>query len=201
MKVTAFLLYLGASVALIYAIEHGIDRPAEFTPRAAVIDAALIAAFILQHSLMARRGVNRAVYVLVSSLAVAAMCLLWQPLGGVVWRLDGAARWGMWGVSAAAWIFTGIANSQLDPALGLWKTRTTLQTSGVYRIVRHPAYLGMIVALWAAETMTVAHLAFAAALTIYVVVVLPLEERELSRVYGDAWAAYCARVPALIPGL
>jgi protein-S-isoprenylcysteine O-methyltransferase Ste14 len=77
----------------------------------------------------------------------------------------------------------------------------TFSTPGLYRYVRHPLYVGWLVTFWAAPTMTAAHLVFAVATTIYMLLAIRWEERDLMQVHGDAYETYRERVPMLIPAV
>lgn len=198
-----------------------IDAPPETGPLpAALIDLALIAGFGLQHSGMARQGVKRALrlppgweraaYVLASSLVLILICALWQPLAGRVWATGPLVGAGLSVLGAAGLALAGLAAMAIDaPALlGLRQAgvatgpgQTAFTVPRLYRLVRHPIYLGTLVALWAVPRMSTGHLLFSAALSLYTLIGLRLEERDLHRSFGAAYARYAARVPALIPRL
>ena len=75
----------------------------------------------------------------------------------------------------------------------------TLTTSGLYRIVRHPIYVGTLVAFWATPDMTVGHLLFAVWATAYTLLGTILEERDLVRMFGDGYRDYQRRIRMLLP--
>ncbi|MBI2901062.1 MAG: DUF1295 domain-containing protein [Planctomycetes bacterium] len=207
-RVVSYGAYLASSALLVWFVEFKVDRPAVTggTVRSLLVDAALLALFALQHSGMARESFkrrftsDRSLYVLLSSLALGALCGLWQPLPGTIWELRGAARVAMFVVSGLGWLLAAVATAQVDPFLGIWGRREgPLRTRGLFGIVRHPAYLGMLVVFWAAETMTWTHLVLTAGFTVYLAVGIALEERGLSATYGAEYAEYRERVPALLP--
>jgi protein-S-isoprenylcysteine O-methyltransferase Ste14 len=71
----------------------------------------------------------------------------------------------------------------------------------MYRIVRHPLYVGWIVVFWATPTMTAAHAFFALVTTAYILVAIQLEERDLVSQYGKSYERYREQVPMLIPSM
>ncbi len=193
---------------------------------AALVNLGLIAAFGLQHSIMARPGfkqwwtrfvpqpIERSTYVLFSCIAMAALLWYWRPLGGVVWNVsDPAGRWLLHGLFAFGWLMVP-AVSLLINHFDLFGTRQVwlhlrgknythlpFRTPSVYRHVRHPLYVGWMIAFWATPTMTIAHLLFAAAMTAYILLAIPLEERDLIAHYGKTYVDYRRRVGGLIPRL
>jgi len=201
-----------------------LDAPASInTWQALAIDIGLIALFGLQHSVMARPGfkawwtqfvparLERSIYVLLSSVALFAMMAFWQPLGGVLWSVQGeAARNAIYALFALGWAILFLATFLINhfDLFGLrqvWlhlvrKPYTELKfgTPFLYRFVRHPLYVGWLLIFWAAPTMTVAHLVLALGLTAYILIAIPLEERDLMRVHRE-YAEYRERVPMLIP--
>jgi methanethiol S-methyltransferase len=188
------------------------------------IDIGLLAAFALQHSLMARKWfkdwwtqiipkpLERSTYVLFSSLALILMFWQWRPLGGVVWSVEDLfGRLVLLTLFAFGWglvLFSTFLINHFD-LFGLrqvWlylrgQPYTTLRfgTPGPYRLVRHPLYVGWLFAFWSTPTMTVAHLLFSVATTAYILIAIQLEERDLAREHGDAYQAYRRSVPMLIP--
>ena len=191
------------------------------------VDVSLILLFGLQHSWMVRPGfkrrferwvpygARRATYTLISSLFLGLILLYWQPLPGVIWNVaEGSPGWWIatllylfgWGVAV-------IATFQIDHfgLLGLhqaWRAWRGLpdpeprfQERGFYRWVRHPIQAGTLLGLWATPLMTTGHLLFALGFTLYILIGLHYEERDLLRTLGEAYADYRRRVPMLLPRL
>ena len=189
------------------------------------IDVALLAAFALQHSGMARpafkrwwtrlipQSAERSTYVLASNLVMLALFAAWQPIGGVIWTTSGGARLVVIGGYLAGWAVLFYATCLIDhfDLFGLaqvWRRFTgqayeapKFHTPSLYRIVRHPLYVGWLMIFWAAPTMTVAHLVFALMTTAYILFAIQLEERDLVDAFGRDYAEYRERVPMLIPGM
>lgn len=201
-----------------------LDGPARASlPVSMAIDLALLACFGLQHSAMARRpwkrfverlgpGIERPTYVLATSLALALLYAGWQPIPAVVWDLQGsvagallaAASLGGWlSVLSASVVIGhfhlfGLAHSW-SAFRGRPVPRQPLRARALYRHVRHPMYLGTLVAFWCAPTLTWGRIIFASAMTAYVAIAVRWEERDLLAEHGQAYAVYCQRVPRFIP--
>jgi len=190
---------------------------------ALLIDVGLLSLFAIQHSVMARPAfkqlltrvvapaAERSTYVLASSLALAALFWQWRPLGGVVWEVEHpAGRALLYGGFAAGWALVLITTFVINhfDLFGLrqaWRHFRGQQqeplrfvTPFLYRIVRHPLYVGWLLAFWSTPKMTVTHLLFAAVTTAYILVAIRLEERDLMDAHPE-YAAYRARVPMLLP--
>lgn len=192
---------------------------------ALVIDLVLLTVFAVQHSVMARPAfkrvltrvvppvVERSTFVLAASAALGLLYWQWQPLGGVVWSVESpAVRTALHVLSACGWLTVLVTTFLIDhfELFGLAQVWAHFRgrrpapapfvTPGPYLVVRHPLYLGFIVAFWAAPTMTVTHALFALMTTAYILVAIQLEERDLQAVHPE-YAAYRRRVPMLVPGV
>lgn len=217
-------LYAVGFVANVF-VPRGIDSAQTTSPvQAVVVDAVLLLVFALQHSVMARQGFKRAwtkivpeplersTFVLFASLALILLFWQWQPIGGAVWEMrDPVARTALQALSLVGWAIvlmsTFLINHfdlfglrQVSSYLrGVEYTALDFRRPLFYNYVRHPIYLGFILAFWATPTMTVAHLVFALATTGYILVAIQLEERDLVRNYGSKYEAYRHQVSMLVP--
>ena len=208
-----------------FGVPRTLDGAAEGPPAFAfAIDAGLLALFAVQHSVMARRWfkdwwtrvvpkpLERSTYVLFSSLALILLFWQWRPLGGEVWSVeDPSGRLVLRGLFAFGWglvlVSTFLINHfDLFGLRQVWlyllgRPYTTLRfgTPALYRVVRHPLYVGWLFAFWMTPTMTLAHLLFSTATTAYILLAIQFEERDLSREHGEAYEQYRRSVPMLVP--
>lgn len=191
---------------------------------ALIIDLVLMSVFAIQHSVMARRqfkdwwtqfvsrAVERSTYVLASSLALILMFWQWQPLPRTIWHVTDANGAGiLLALEAIGWMLVLSSTFLINhfELFGLHQVARNLAgkpmptpkfvTPMFYKIVRHPIYLGFIVAFWATPFMTVGHVLFAAVTTAYIFVGIWLEERDLIAVFGDEYRQYRDRVGMILP--
>ncbi|HEY5884376.1 MAG TPA: isoprenylcysteine carboxylmethyltransferase family protein [Pyrinomonadaceae bacterium] len=191
---------------------------------ALIIDAVLLSLFAVQHSVMARQWfkrawtkfvpppVERSTYVLLASLVLLLLFWQWQPMGPVVWDVTNpTARmllvglfWMGWGgVLFSTYLVDHFSLFGLRQVYNHMKGRDEaaipFKSPALYKMVRHPLYLGFIVAFWSTPRMTFGHLFFAIMTTAYILVAIQFEERDLIRSYGDVYRDYRKRVSMLIP--
>lgn len=192
--------------------------------QALIVDGLLLSAFAVQHSIMARRwfkrwwtrivpkAAERSTYVLAATLVLALLMWQWRPMPEIVWDVqEHAARAAFWGLYALGWIVLLAGTFMIDhfDLFGLrqawlhFRGRTyehpPFTTAGFYRYTRNPLMLGFIIAFWAAPTMTLGRLFFAAASTGYILVGIALEERDHAFWIGARYLRYKARTSMLIP--
>jgi protein-S-isoprenylcysteine O-methyltransferase Ste14 len=218
-------LYMAGFVGNV-GVPKSIDSAPAAAPWAALIDAALLALFAVPHSVMARPGfkrwwtrwvpepIERSTYVLIACLCTGVLMWQWRSLPAVVWDVQPLlARTLVWGIFAGGWFLVPLASFMISH-FDLFGTRqvwlhvrrqayTSLpfRTPGLYRHVRHPLYVGWFIALWATPTMTVGHLLLAASLTLYIIIAVSYEERDLTAAYPEAYPAYRREVPMFVPRL
>ncbi|MBC7987728.1 MAG: isoprenylcysteine carboxylmethyltransferase family protein [Sphingomonadaceae bacterium] len=223
----ATFLYLIAFVGDLPFAPRTVDRgPMAGATEAALIDLGLIALFGLQHSVMARQGfkrawtrivpapIERSTYVLLASLALILMFALWRPIPGEIWRVENAALAALlWALFAAGWgivlISTFLINHfELFGLHQVWGHARghapgvpRFRTPFFYRLVRHPIYAGFALAFWATPAMSAGHLLLAAGMTIYILIAIRYEERDLVGMFGTDYEEYRGRVGMLTPRL
>ena len=181
---------------------------------AVVVNLILMSIFAVQHSVMARpqfkewwtrivpKSVERSTYVLFASLALALLYWQWRPIPAVVWQIDNPeVAKAIMAVSLIGWfiVFTSTFLINHFELFGVHQVVNNLsgrpmpsphfRTPLYYKFVRHPIYLGLIIAFWAAPVMTAGHLLFAAVTT----------ERDLIDLFGDEYRRYRDRVSMLVP--
>ncbi|MCW9005016.1 MAG: isoprenylcysteine carboxylmethyltransferase family protein [Gammaproteobacteria bacterium] len=188
-----------------------------------IIDVLLLGLFAVQHSVMARpafkrawtkivpKELERSTYVLFSSLALIIMFAFWQPLGGFIWHFnDINAQIALYTVFVFGWALVLVSTFMINHfdlfglrqvtlyLMGRDYTHVQFRTSLLYKNVRHPIYLGFILAFWATPVMTATHLLFAVATTAYILIGIQLEEHDLKKVLPE-YKEYSKRVPMLVP--
>jgi protein-S-isoprenylcysteine O-methyltransferase Ste14 len=193
-------------------------------PEAIIVDLALMALFAIQHSVMARRGfkqwwtkygpaaIERSTYVLLASLSLILLFWQWRPIPVVVWRIDDfAVAASLIAFSLFGWVivFTSTFLINHFELFGLHQVANNLvgrempqmrfRTPFYYNFVRHPIYLGFVIAFWSAPVITAGHLLFAATTTAYIFVGIMLEDRDLVHAFGEEYLRYKGRVSMLIP--
>lgn len=229
--VLAYLIFLISFLYAIgfvtnFGVPKGIDTGAPGpVPGSVIVNMLLMGLFAVQHSVMARpefkrwwtriipESIERSTYVLLSSLALILLYWLWQPMPGPVWSVEGVGATILWAICALGWGIVLLSTLMIGhfELFGLQQvyhnlrnlrpTEPNLIMPGFYALVRHPIMTGFIIAFWATPQMSWGHLLFAAVTTIYIVLALQLEERDLIGIFGDRYREYSAKVPMLIPFL
>ena len=191
---------------------------------ALIVNLLLMSLFAVQHSVMARRqfkewwmqyvpkSVERSTYVLFASLALGLLFWQWRPIPDVMWQVaNPSAALAITGLSFVGWLLvltsTFLINhfelfgvhQVVNNLAGRSMSEPRFKTPVLYKVVRHPIYLGFIIAFWAAPVMTVGHALFAAVTTAYIFVGIWLEERDLTELFGDEYRRYKERVSMLVP--
>ena len=235
-RITAFLYgvfcYVVFLATFLYAVgflgNFGVPKSIDSGPQmplgyALTINLALLGLFAIQHSVMARpwfknvwtkvvpKVVERSTYVLFSSVALILLFWKWEPMGGVVWRVENPTGWAMLqAMFGLGWLLVLVATFLINHfdlfglrqvwlhLMGRPYTPLQFRTPALYKVVRHPLYVGWLMVFWSAPVMTVAHLVFAVMTTVYILVAIQFEERDLVRAHGE-YAEYRQRVPMLVP--
>ena len=218
-------LYAIAFVGNIGLVPKTIDSgPAGPFLKALIVDAILLSLFAVQHSVMARQWfkrawkkivpepVERSTYVLLASLILLLLFWKWHPVKSVIWDVRNpngrtilqGLFWIGWGmVLVSTWLVDHFDLFGLKQvfyyARGKRIEPLPFKNPALYKIVRHPIYLGFIIAFWATPRMTTGHLFFAIMTTAYILVAIQFEERDLIKFYGDQYRHYRQQVSMLFP--
>ena len=213
------LFLFGSQFGLVRAIDAGPSAP---LGEALAIDIALIGLFGVTHSVLARAPIKRALmrvippaaerstYVLVATATLALLIWQWRAVPDLVWHVD-VPRPVFWAVSGAAgalivystWLTNhfdlfGLRQVWLH-SRGVAYTPVPFVEKSLYRYVRHPMMLGVLLWMWLVPTMSIGHFVFATGMTAYIVIGVVLEQRGLARELGATYVDYCRRVPAVLP--
>jgi protein-S-isoprenylcysteine O-methyltransferase Ste14 len=207
-------------------VPTSVDGPVTgpLTASALLVDAGLLGLFAVQHSVMARPGfkrwwtrivpsfVERSTFVLFASLALLLLCWQWIPIAGAVWTVTDpgpavvlrAVSWLGWAtVLVSTFLISHFELFGVVQALMRLRGRPLpeprFRTPGLYRYVRHPIYVGFLLAFWATPMMTVGHLVFAVATTGYILIGIWFEERDLVAQFGERYRLYRQQVGMLFP--
>lgn len=231
--VTGLVAYAMFLVTILYAIGFvsglGVPKSINSGPsgnpiHAVLIDLALLGAFAVQHTVMARRGfkrwwtriipapMERSLFVAAASAALMVLFWQWRPLPGIIWSVEpGVVHAGLVGISLSGWAIVFLASFAIDhlDLFGLRQmmrgfrgaalSQVEFKTAGLYRYVRHPLMVGFLIAFWVTPVMTAGHLLFATVTTIYILVGTAIEERDLYATLGSKYAKYAREVPGFIP--
>ena len=193
-------------------------------PQSAIIDLGLLSLFAIQHTLMARPGfkrwwttlvpepIERSTYVLATSISLALLCWQWRPMKELIWNVDNATGKAIlfaffffgWGLALLSSFV--INHFDLFGLRQVWfylrnqkYSTVEFQMKSLYKYIRHPLVLGIIVGSWVTPRMTMGHLLLAVTFTAYILVGIQLEEHDLVHFFGENYTNYRRRVPMLIP--
>ncbi len=220
-----FVAFVGGDMTAFINAPKTIDAgPGSGGGAAALVNLCLLLLFGVQHSIMARQGfkktwtkivpwpMERSTYVLATVVVLWILIMFWRPMPGVVWSVEAP----LWRGVLLALFFAGFALVLLSTFLinhfalfGLeqgWNAFKAKEapppkfvTPLLYKHLRHPLYLGFIVAFWSTSHMTVGHLLFASIWTIYIFVAIGYEERDMIKLFGDQYKSYMEKTPAILP--
>jgi protein-S-isoprenylcysteine O-methyltransferase Ste14 len=210
-----------------FIVPKTVDSGAASAPMTALlVNLVLMSIFAVQHSGMARQGfkklfarfaspaIERSTYVLLASLSLILLFWQWRPMPMTIWNIDdpvlagiatagGFAGWLI--VLYSTFLISHFELFGLTQVVSHFAGRAVepmkFKTPGLYRLIRHPIYLGFIIAFWCTPVMTLGHLLFAAVTTAYIFVGIYLEERDLVSLFGDQYRRYRDKVAMLVPGI
>jgi protein-S-isoprenylcysteine O-methyltransferase Ste14 len=224
----ATFLYLIAFVGGLPYVPRSVDHGGDAASLVAalVIDLALVLLFGLQHSIMARKGfkaawtrivpaqAERSMYVLFASLALIVMFVFWRPIPVELWSVTNPwLVYMLWGLFGLGWLIVLVSTFLINHfelfglhqvwnhARGQAMTEPVFRTPLFYARVRHPIYAGFVLAFWSTPHMTIGHFFLAAGMTVYILIAIRHEERDLISLFGDQYENYRGTAGMLIPRL
>lgn len=227
---TAYALFFGVYLYLIcfvcgILIPAPINGPQATSAWAPLINTLLVVAFGVQHSVMARPAfkswwtrivhpaIERSTYVMISNFVMIALFYFWQPMPHMLWETHNPFLQGLlWTLNGLGW-FMVPGTSFLINHFDLFGTRQVwlhfkgrpyhqlpFRTPMLYRLVRHPLYVGWLMSFWITPAMSAGQMLFALTMTAYILVAIRFEERDLAKVFGKSYSDYRKQVPMLVPG-
>ncbi len=238
MKRTLFLIYGSICYAIFFSVflYNAAFLANEIVPKtidsatrgsfgeALLVNLALLAAFAVQHSGMARPAfkrwltqvvaepIERATYVLASSVLFIAFFYFWRPMPDLVFQIEAPAlRMATWGLFIVG-VLTVLYSTFLIDHFNLFGVRQVVlyfrgkeyeykrfSHPSLYRFVRHPLYVGWFITFWVTPDMTQGHLLLAIVTSAYMLMAIPLVERDMLNILGDDYREWRERTPMLIP--
>jgi len=190
---------------------------------ALLVNTLLLLAFGLQHSVMARPGfkawwtrfvpkpIERSVYTLASSVALIALFVFWQPIPQVVWSTEGVLA-SMLAIGMLSGVGLVLLSTFLIDHFDLFGLRQTwlhfrgrayeekrFTTPLLYKWIRHPLYVGWLMTFWITPVMSAGHFLLALVMTSYILIAIPMEERDLLRALGEPYRRWRERTPLFVP--
>jgi protein-S-isoprenylcysteine O-methyltransferase Ste14 len=221
---SASLLYLICFLGNIVAPKTIDSTPLDASVSTVLIDLILIGLFAFQHSLMARpwfkvrwtrtvpKPAERSTYVLITALVLALLFWQWQPIAGVVWKVENpVGQVLLQGLFWLGWVILFASTFMINhfDLFGLRQVYLRLKDEpyqpvpfvevALYRFVRHPIMLGLLIGFWATPYMSVGHLLFAAATTVYIFIGIFLEEHDTRQALGETYENYRRRTSMIVP--
>ncbi len=218
-----FALFIGGWDFLPRHIDSDVPGPMF---NAMLINISLLALFVAQHSIMARLSfksrwtkvihpaAERSTYLLMSGIIMALFCLYWQPVEGVIWQVDNqiAANF-LVALYIIGWTIPVMASFMINhfELFGLQQVYLNLLNRPepephftermFYKFVRHPIQLGTLIGVWSTPVMSMTHFMLSLPITVYVLIAINFEEKDLVKTLGEKYEEYQRRVSMLIPML
>ncbi len=222
-SMASVLLMIGFCTDLVVPNSLGVTA-VTFRLDALLIDLGLLALFGVQHTVMARQGfkaaitkivpeaAERSTYGLMTVIVIVIIVTYWQPLPGAIWQVEaGDGALALTVLALAGWGSMALFSFLIDHfdlfglrqvwlyARGVPYAPVPMKSPVLYKWVRHPMYVGILIGIWSTPHMTGGHLLFAAGMTVYILIGIAYEEKDLIRELGEDYRLYQERTPALIP--